>query len=29
MALEQLGLGPRHHMVEVMRGSKQPAFWVD
>lgn len=27
MALEQLGYGPCHHMVEVMQNPAQPAFW--
>jgi hypothetical protein len=27
MALEHLGLGPCHHMVEVMGNPAQPAFW--
>jgi hypothetical protein len=27
MALEQLGFGPCHHMVEVMQNPSQPAFW--
>ena len=27
IAIEQLGLGPCHHMVEVMRNPAQPAFW--
>jgi hypothetical protein len=27
MALEQLGLGPCHHMVEVMQNPDQPAHW--
>jgi len=27
MALEELGLGPCHHMVEVMGNADQPAFW--
>ena len=27
MALEQLGLGPCHHMVEVMQNPAQPAKW--
>ena len=27
MALEQLGFGPCHHMVEVMGNPNQPAFW--
>lgn len=27
MALEQLGLGPCHHMVEVMGNADQPAYW--
>ena len=27
MALEQLGLGPCHHMVEVMGNPAQPAHW--
>lgn len=27
MALEQLGLGPCHHMVEVMDNPDQPAHW--
>lgn len=29
MALEQLGLGPCHHMVEVMANPEQAAFWAD
>jgi Sulfotransferase domain len=29
MALEQLGLGPCHHMVEVMGNPAQPPFWAD
>jgi len=29
MALEELGLGPCHHMVEVMGNPAQPAFWAD
>ncbi len=28
LALEQLGLGPCHHMVEVMGNPAQPAFWA-
>jgi len=28
MALEQLGLGPCHHMVEVMGNPAQPAHWA-
>jgi hypothetical protein len=27
MALEQLGFGPCHHMVEVMGNPGQPAHW--
>lgn len=27
LALEELGLGPCHHMVEVMGNPAQPAFW--
>lgn len=27
MALEQLGLGPCHHMIEVMENPAQPAKW--
>lgn len=27
MALEELGLGPCHHMTEVMGNPGQPAFW--
>lgn len=27
MALEQLGFGPCHHMVEVMRNPDQPGYW--
>ncbi|SIS97080.1 hypothetical protein SAMN05421759_10842 [Roseivivax lentus] len=27
MALEQLGFGPCHHMVEVMQNPAQPAHW--
>jgi hypothetical protein len=27
MALEQLGLGPCHHMVEAMADPEQPPFW--
>lgn len=27
MALEELGFGPCHHMVEVMGNPVQPAFW--
>lgn len=27
MALEQLGFGPCHHMVEVMGNPSQPAYW--
>lgn len=27
IALEQLGLGPCHHMVEVMENPDQPAYW--
>ena len=27
MALEQLGLGPCHHMVEVINSPAQPAYW--
>jgi hypothetical protein len=27
MALEQLGFGPCHHMVEVMHNTDQPALW--
>ncbi|WP_372621808.1 sulfotransferase family protein [Falsiroseomonas sp.] len=27
-ALEQLGFGPCHHMVEVMRDAAQPAHWA-
>jgi Sulfotransferase domain len=29
MALEHLGFGPCHHMVEVMGNPAQPAFWAD
>jgi Sulfotransferase domain len=29
MALEELGFGPCHHMVEVMGNPTQPAFWAD
>jgi len=29
MALEQLGLGPCHHMVEVMGNPAQPPHWAD
>jgi len=28
MALERLGFGPCHHMVEVMNDPEQPAFWT-
>ena len=28
MALEQLGFGPCHHMVEVMGNPAQPAYWA-
>lgn len=28
MALEQLGFGPCHHMVEVMENPAQPAHWA-
>lgn len=28
IALEQLGFGPCHHMVEVMGNPSQPAFWA-
>lgn len=28
IALEQLGLGPCHHMVEVMGNADQPAHWA-
>ncbi|MEX2519142.1 MAG: sulfotransferase family protein [Paracoccaceae bacterium] len=28
LALEQLGFGPCHHMVEVMANPTQPAYWV-
>ena len=28
IALEQLGFGPCHHMVEVMGNPVQPAFWA-
>lgn len=27
LALEQLGLGPCHHMVEVMQSPEQPPLW--
>jgi hypothetical protein len=27
LALEELGLGPCHHMVEVMQNPPQLAFW--
>ena len=27
MALEQLGFGPCHHMIEVIENPKQPAYW--
>lgn len=27
LALEQLGLGPCHHMIEVMQNPAQPAYW--
>ncbi len=27
LALEQLGFGPCHHMVEVMHNPAQPAYW--
>ena len=29
LALEELGFGPCHHMVEVMQNPAQPAFWAD
>jgi len=29
MALEQLGFGPCHHMVEVMGNPVQPTYWAD
>lgn len=29
IALEQLGLGPCHHMVEVMGNPAQPPFWAE
>ena len=29
MALEMMGFGPCHHMVEVMGNPDQPAFWSD
>lgn len=29
LALEQLGFGPCHHMVEVMGSPAQPPFWKD
>lgn len=29
MALEQLGFGPCHHMVEVMENTDQPQHWAD
>ncbi|SEM21124.1 hypothetical protein SAMN05443999_11574 [Roseovarius azorensis] len=28
LALEQLGFGPCHHMVEVMQNPEQPAHWA-
>lgn len=28
LALEHLGFGPCHHMVEVMQNPDQPAFWA-
>jgi hypothetical protein len=27
LALEQLGLGPCHHMIEVMGSPAQAAYW--